>query len=235
MKLFFIIAALFISGSTCAEDVDMKKEVPEELISEKLTDQQIKDAYKKVVEKEVIEKAIDKVEKEKEAEIAKIKEKGATDDLAKWNLGFGLGVEQYRDDYIESASMRGDSKIVTIEQRYETRPSAWLTMNWNLWKLGTTRDPSTCTDLCNTKFGLFAGVKLIDSNASAFSSFALGPQMSFQSKTRVISVGLGWVTHRTKKFAKDISEGEPLPSQYDDIVYENGTENSYMLMMSVGI
>ena len=81
--------------------------------------------------------------------------------------------------------------------------------------------------------GFFAGVKLIDSNSEAFSAFAIGPQITFVTDKKEISVGLGFVTHRTKQYAGGIEEGKPLPSQYDDIVYEEGTENSGMLMMSV--
>jgi|GEM_PF-6548109 len=157
------------------------------------------------------------------------------DGIDSWKLGFGLGVEQYRDDYIESASIHGDTKIVTVDQSFETRPSAWLTVNWNIWGLNTNIDQSSCIDLCNTKWGLFAGVKLLDANSQAFSSFALGPQVSFQTKMSVISIGFGWVTHGTKTLANGIQEGAPLPSQYDEIAYKEGTENSYMLMMSIGV
>ncbi|WP_111977135.1 hypothetical protein [Algibacillus agarilyticus] len=156
--------------------------------------------------------------------------------VAEWELSFGLGVEQYRETYIDSASLRGDERIVVTEKTFDTRPSAWLTMNWNLWGIGTnTKTDSDGNDISDTKFGFFAGVKLIDGNSSAFSSFALGPQVSFLTQSKkTISVGLGWVTHGTRTYANGINPGVPLPEQYDDIVYEEGTENSYMLMMSVG-
>ncbi|MBQ4879648.1 hypothetical protein J8M21_20735 [Pseudoalteromonas luteoviolacea] len=156
--------------------------------------------------------------------------------VEEWQLGFGLGVEQYREEYIDSASIRGDERIVTTEKTYETRPSAWLTMNWNIWGIGpTTKSGDSGNDVNNIKWGFFAGMKLIDADSSAFSSFALGPQVSFQTENkRTISVGFGWVTHETKTYANGIIAGAPLPSQYDDITFEEGTENSYMLMMSVG-
>lgn len=157
-------------------------------------------------------------------------DKTETTGINNWGLGFGLGVEQYKDPYIDRASLRGDSRIVTTEKTYETLPSAWLTINWNYGVEEKVRPAEAVQD---TRWGFFAGVKLLDSNAESFSAFALGPQVSFKLQSKVISVGLGWVTHQTRGFAKGISDGLPLPPQFDDIVYEEGTENSYMLMMSV--
>jgi len=153
--------------------------------------------------------------------------------ISAWELGFGLGVEQYKDDYIESASIRGDQRIVVTEKKYETLPSAWLTLNWNVKGLGRIRKTTSGNDVYYTKLGFFTGIKIIDSNSETFSAFALGPQISFQTEAKIISVGAGWVTHRTKEYANGIKEGEALPEQYDDIVFEEGTENSYLLMMSV--
>lgn len=150
-----------------------------------------------------------------------------------WELGFGLGIEQYRDKYIESASLHGEDKIVVTEKTYDTLPSAWLTVNWNIWPRATVAKKAAGTDVQDIKWGFFAGVKLLGSNSDAFSAFSLGPQVSFVLEEKVISVGAGWVTHQTRTYAKDIVAGEALPSQYDDIVFEDGTENSYMLMMSV--
>lgn len=147
------------------------------------------------------------------------------DGIDSWGLGFGLGVEQYRTDYINEARLQGPNRIVTTEQTYQTLPSAWLTTNWNVVNIFNKE----------TAFGFFVGVKLIDANAEAFSSFALGPQVSFVGGERTISVGLGWVTHGTKEYASGIVEGQPLPSQYDDIVFHKGTENSGMLMVSIDI
>jgi hypothetical protein len=170
-------------------------------------------------------------QQEVESQQSKTASKGG---IADWQLGFGLGVEQYKDVYIDQASIRGDTRIVTTEKTYETRPNAWLTINWNVWGIGNKKGVYKGNDVFNTKWGFFAGVKLIDSDSNAFSSFALGPQVSFQTESKTISIGFGWVTHGTKKFANQIKEGESLPSQYDDIVFKEGTENSYMVMMSVG-
>lgn len=151
-----------------------------------------------------------------------------------WNLNFGLGVEQFRDPYVDQAAIRGPDKIVVLQRTFKTLPSAWLTATWNVWgaKQESNKRP---TDVRDTKFGFFAGVKLLDSNSSTFSAFSLGPQVSFELATQVISVGVGWVTHKTRKLASGIEAGKSLPAQYDDIEYEEGTENSYTLMMSINL
>jgi hypothetical protein len=72
-------------------------------------------------------------------------------------------------------------------------------------------------------------------DSSAFESFALGPQITFEAKDRDISIGLGWVTHPTRELAHGIKENAPLPTQFDDVAYKEGTENSYMLMFSIAL
>ena len=160
-----------------------------------------------------------------------------TGSISDWELSFGLGVEQYKNTYIDSASLRGDNRIVTTEKTFDTRPSAWLTVNWNVWGWNTQEvtinGVKTKIDDRDIRYGFFAGVKLIDGNSDAFSSFALGPQISFLVDDREISVGLGWVTHPVKEYAYGIIAGQSLPEQYDDIVFSESTENSYMLMMSM--
>lgn len=158
-----------------------------------------------------------------------------------WNLNVGIGVEQYRNDYIEQAKITGEERIVLIEKEFKTRPSAWLTISWNFWGLD---DPVTTAtivatgksvDIHNIKFGLFAGTKIIGGDSSAFESFALGPQITFQANDRDISIGLGWVTHPSRTLSFGIKEGEPLPPQFDDVSYIESTENSYMLMFSMAL
>lgn len=166
--------------------------------------------------------------------------------ISSWNLGFGLGVEQYRTPYIDMVSLQGPNRVVLVDQEYRTRPSAWLTMNWNIRgikeknkakinqlieKKGVNLDPS---DVYEMKWGLFAGVKIIDGNSNSFSSFAIGPQISFETMGgQSVSVGVGWVTHGTKRLPDDIEIGKPLPAHYTSIVYKKSTENSIMMMMSV--
>lgn len=173
----------------------------------------------------------------------KVNVTGNGDGISPWKLGFGLGVEQYRTPYIDSATLQGPNRLVVVEQEYRTRPSAWLTMNWNYvpskkksmsTTTGSQSIDSDSSDVDKTKYGFFAGVKIIDGNANSFSSFALGPQVSFETKGgQNISIGLGWVTHGTKRLADDIKEGQALPSHYTSVVYKKSTENSVMMMMSV--
>lgn len=162
-----------------------------------------------------------------------------TAEISDWGLGFGLGIEQYKNPYIDQASLRGDTRIVTTEKTFDTRPSAWLNINWNVWGWNDIKTKNAAGVLETTyvdrdiRYGFFAGVKLIDGNSESFSAFALGPQISFLIDQREISVGFGWVTHQTREYAHGIISGQPLPIQYDDIVFEEGTENSYMLMFSI--
>lgn len=132
------------------------------------------------------------------------------------------------------------NKIVIVEKEYQTRPSAWLTISWNFWGLDESRGTQKnaagkAIDIHNLKFGLFAGAKILGQDSSALDAFALGPQITFQAQDRDISIGLGWVTHQTKELSPGIAEGEPLPPQFDDIAYKEGTENSYMLMFSIAL
>lgn len=154
-------------------------------------------------------------------------------------LGIGIGVEQYRQgSYIDSASTHGESRIVSIDKEYETIPSMWLTANWNftlkdlLGKTQTADDEKTK----KVRYGLFVGAKLFDINASSgLNGFSLGPQVSFTTKDRQYSLGVGWVNHQVKKFASGIKDGQPLPEQYTDIRYREHSENSYMLMFSTNL
>lgn len=164
-----------------------------------------------------------------------------------WNLNFGLGVEQYRDAFVEQASIKGEDRIVVVEKTYKTRPSGWLTVNWNILGAGSSvvktdekgnvvkDDKGNTVVLRNTMFGLFAGTKIIGSDSSAFDAFSFGPQVTFALQDREISIGAGWVTHKTKRLGRDIVEGSPLPAQYDDVSYKEGTENSYMMMLSISV
>ncbi|MEX8498940.1 hypothetical protein [Leptothrix ochracea] len=156
-----------------------------------------------------------------------------------WGFGFGIGVEQYKDKYIEQAGMYGPQKIVVVEREYRTLPSAWLTMRWNIWTLGggipvdNGKNSKSKVDALGVRAGLYAGVKVLDSNSQIFSAVSLGPQVSFMVSGREVVVGLGWVAHKTRILGYGIKEGEPLPSWFTDIKYKEATENSYMGMFSV--
>lgn len=171
-----------------------------------------------------------------------VKSKGIDD----WGFGLGIGIEQYRTmPYIEQASTYGTNRIVVIEKDYRTLPSAWLTLNWNIcpipkkWNIcppdAENMPSGKSSDVQKVKWGFFTGVKILDSNSQTFSAFALGPQVSFITAQKQYSVGLGWVTHRTRNFANGIKEGQPLPTEFTDIKYKDSTENSYIVMFSVNL
>lgn len=151
---------------------------------------------------------------------------GSTSNTIKdWGFGLGIGIEQYRNKYIDQAGTYGTNRLVLIEKDYKTLPSAWLTLNWNV----------SGDDTKKMRYGFFTGIKLLDSNSQVFSAFSLGPQITFKTQERNVSVGFGWVTHRTKTLANGISEGSALPAHFTDIKYKEGSENSYMMMFSVGL
>lgn len=160
-----------------------------------------------------------------EAKAAAATANKVSDDIKDWGFGLGIGIEQYRNKYIDQAGTYGTDRLVLIEKDYKTLPSAWLTLNWNVWG----------DEKKKMRYGFFTGIKLLDSNSQVFSAFSLGPQITFKTQERNVSVGFGWVTHRTKKLANGISEGSALPAHYTDIKYKEGSENSYMLMFSVGL
>ncbi|MGN6113446.1 MAG: hypothetical protein ACTHOC_10705 [Luteimonas sp.] len=162
-------------------------------------------------------------------------QKGDEEVRKKWGLGLGLGVEQFQQEYVESASLQGADRIVTLERSYKTKPSAWLTGAWNIWSLSPWVEADGSL-VRQTSVGIFAGVKLLGSGGDTFSAFSIGPQVHFElPNNRSVSVGVGWVTHGTRTFANGIADGSPLPLQYDNIVYRESTESSYMLMVSYGL
>ncbi len=225
MKYIFAIFSVFLAFQCFAQSPDPTTVV-------EISDQQYESAQKIVADKiaqdkaklEKQQKAIKQAQESLDDQNAAEHEKNVSNELEKWNLGFGIGVEQYRNPYIESASLNGTEHIVTLEEQYRTRPSAWLTTNWPFkWQN-------------HKNWGFFVGVKVIDPTGEAFSAFSLGPQYTFLTEDlKKISVGLGWVTHVTKQLADGIKIGEPLPSQYDEIKYVKSTENSVMLMFTIGI
>ncbi|ENX41525.1 hypothetical protein [Acinetobacter sp. NIPH 2100] len=160
-------------------------------------------------------------------------------------LGLGIGVEQYRQgNYIDTATTNGTDRIVSIDKEYRTVPSLWFTANWSMaWRNFVNKEKDTiCGQPVNDGnvkvcYGGFVGAKLFDANAtsSLLRGFAIGPQVTFKTKNRSYSLGVGWVNHQTKKLASGIEDGKPLPSQFSDIKYREQSENSYMLMFSTNL
>jgi hypothetical protein len=96
--------------------------------------------------------------------LAQEKEKEKT--ISEWGWGLGIGIEQYRQQaYLDQASTYGTDRAVVVEKDYRTNPSAWMTLNWNVWprpKLAAElKALGKTTDVEKVKWGFFAGVKLL--------------------------------------------------------------------------
>jgi len=155
-------------------------------------------------------------------------------------FGFALGVEQYRAPYIEEATTNGPNRIVTVDKEYKTLPSFWATINWNIVTFGDGEVGFLSVNkTAKVGVGLFAGVKLIGGPGNqAFDGFALGPQITFKTTgttPRDISLGAGWVTHKTRGLAAGIVEGQSLPAAYTDVKFRQSSENSVAVMLSISL
>lgn len=155
-------------------------------------------------------------------------------------FGFALGVEQYRAPYIEEATTNGTNRIVSIDKEYKTLPSFWATINWNIATFGAGEvSLLEVNKTAKVGVGLFTGVKLVGGPGNqAFDGFALGPQVTFKTTgttPRDISLGVGWVTHKTRGLATGIVEGQPLPADYTDVKFRQKSENSVAVMLSVSL
>ncbi len=157
-------------------------------------------------------------------------------------FGFALGAEQYRSPYIEEATTNGTNRLVSVDKQYKTLPSLWATINWNIFTYNKTSKAFgllQTNDTSKIGFGLFAGAKLVGGPGNqAFDGFAVGPQVTFKTTgttPRDISLGLGWVTHKTRELATGIVEGKSLPADYTDVKFRQGSENSIALMLSISL
>jgi hypothetical protein len=176
---------------------------------------------------------IEKLGIDKDSELAKkVQENVQSTDANSWldsvGFAFGIGSERYKTPYVQSASLNGPNKIVTIDEENDQVTSAWLTTGFN------------CTEYLNVKklpFGVgpYVGIKLVGSDASTFDSISIGGQLFFirdRATRKSINIGFGWVSHKTKTLARGIKEGEPLPAEYDEIKFQKRSEGSWMLMIS---
>jgi hypothetical protein len=232
MKFFYLMVFMCISVELHAQTEPVET-TPNAVEKAQLSSAELEQLLKETKLKELAEKQAAVLAAKKTINENSVSAEG----IKNWGLGFGLGVEQFRDEFVDKASVQGQNKIVVLEKTYETLPSAWLTLNWNVIGLDSTRGKDfDGNDVHNVKFGFYAGVKILGTGADeAFSAFSLGPQISFVTNEKIISIGAGWVTHGTQDFANGIVEGNPLPDQYQEIVFRQSTENSYMIMMSVGL
>ncbi len=152
-----------------------------------------------------------------------LKSTSAENGIQSWGMSFGLGLEKFRNNYIERASINGESRVVIVEKKFDEQASGWLTLNWRPEKFVHN----------NYALGFYVGVKITGASGNAFDGFSFGPQVSFRvSEGSPINIGFGWVAHQTRKLATGIVDGEPLPKHFDEIKFRETTENSWMVMVS---
>lgn len=156
-----------------------------------------------------------------------------------WHVNVGLGFEYYQDPVIQKSALRGSDRIVVTQESYQASNSLWLTLNWNIFPTNLEYLNKGVISVINqdhkVKYGIFAGVKLVDSVGDSSGAFGFGPQVSFLLGDRVMSLGGGLVMNKIKTYADGISSGSPLPTYYDDIELEESIKPSYLVMFSVGL
>lgn len=173
-----------------------------------------------------------------ESEKATASKGDADTQKADWRgLGFsvGLGMENFKDPYIREARVIGDQRNVLIEDAFDRQASLWLQLNY-VWD-----GSSLATDYSAP--GMYVGLRAVAPDSQALDAFSLGVMWAF-SRTRIrstppgerksVNVGFGPVWHRTQQLASGIVEGQPLPSQFQQIEFEKRDEVSWMLMVSFG-
>jgi hypothetical protein len=96
------------------------------------------------------------------------------------------------------------------------------------------------------KPGLFFGVKLAGESGVGLEGVGLGVQFAFIQNGVTLrsgetgskpswNVGVGWVNHRTKQLASGIVEGQPLPEDFQDIRYREGSDDGWVIMISKNV
>jgi hypothetical protein len=195
------------------------------------------DSKKAAVEAEA---AADKAAAKKKAddEVKKAADEGK---LGGFKFGVAIGFEAYRDPYVNEAETVGPDRIVRISDSQKMKPSLWLETHylWDGWAYNH--------GFTHSAPGFYIGVRAIGPNAETFETFdafSLGAMWAFKRKrigadpagqiAESINVGFGPVWHRTRVLASGIVEGQPLPTQFQDIKYDKKDETSWMLMISVG-
>ncbi|MEA3491692.1 MAG: hypothetical protein U9R27_07300 [Campylobacterota bacterium] len=161
-------------------------------------------------------------------------------DISKFtNIGFGLGigVEYFGDTYIDKAQIYGDDKIVIIEEDSNIKQSLWLTMSWNFPEKDFAprlQRSSSNFNVKDIRYGMFTGVKVLDTSGETINAFSLGLQVSFMTDlSKTITLGVGGVSHKIQMLQDGIEVGKELPNHFENIVYKNETSIDPMLMLSV--
>jgi hypothetical protein len=174
-------------------------------------------------------------------DVKELQEKKSTlDSLTEtFKFGVAIGFENYKSSYISEVETVGDERVVRIVDSQDQKPSVWLETHyiWDGWasKKGFTHSAP----------GFYVGARLLGPDSDVFEAFSLGVMWSFK-RTAIgnvppagqiaesINIGFGPVWHKTKVLASGITEGEPLPSNYNDVKLNNRDEVSWMLMISAG-
>lgn len=157
-----------------------------------------------------------------------------------FKFGVAIGFEQYKEDYIAGVETLGDDRTVRISDSQEYKPSVWLETHY-IWDGFAARK----WKLTHSAPGFYIGARLLGPDSDVFEAFSLGAMWSFK-RTRIgnvppagqiaesINIGIGPVWHKTKILASGITEGQELPSNFNDVKLDSRDEVSWMLMVSAG-
>lgn len=168
---------------------------------------------------------------------------GNNNALGKFKFGIAIGFENYKSEYVNEAETNGTNRVVRINDSQEMKPSLWLETHY-IWD-GLLKKSDGSLRFTHSAPGFYLGIRVIGPDSDTFDAFSLGLLWSFKRTaigtpsppgqiTESINIGIGPVWHRTKELARGINEGEPLPSQFSDIKFDERDEVSWMLMVSVG-
>lgn len=54
------------------------------------------------------------------------------DTFESWGLGVAAAVEFFDEEYIETANIQGDNRLVVVEKATKSQPAVWAVGNWTL-------------------------------------------------------------------------------------------------------
>ena len=159
--------------------------------------------------------------------------------LDAFKFGLALGFENYKDGFVNEAETIGENRIVRVADSQDQKPSLWLETHY-IWDGLIPREYLT-----HSAPGFYLGVRALGPDSDTFDAFSLGLLWSFKRShldkkppegqlAESINIGFGPVWHRTKSLASGITEGEPLPEDFQDIQYDKRDEVSWMLMVYIG-
>ncbi len=201
-----------------------------------------------VTDKDILTREIESIEKkcvgdnkcDSEDIKALKKNVSALDQLADaFEFGVAIGFENYKDDYISETETIGEDRIVRVSSSQEYKPTVWLETHY-VWD-----GLASNWGLTHSAPGFYIGARLLGPDSDVFEAFSIGGMWSFK-RTRIgnippagnvaesINIGIGPVWHKTKTLASGITEGEQLPTEFNDIKLDERDEVSWMIMISAG-